>query len=141
MKRIILFICLCSLVLSVMFLLKRKNHRSESIISSTGAMVSVKNPEFLSKDSQIGKKYFDENCVLCHGKLAGGIGGLGPPLVHKIYEPSHHGDIAFYMAVKNGVRSHHWNFGNMPAIKTLEREKVTKIIKYIRELQRNNGIR
>ena len=141
MKKIILFICLCAIVLSVMFLMKRKNHRSENIISSTGAMVRVKNPEFLSKDSQIGKKYFDENCAKCHGKLAAGMGGLGPPLVHKIYEPSHHGDIAFYMAVKNGVRSHHWNFGNMPAIKTLEKEKVTKIIKYIRELQRNNGIR
>ncbi|MFZ8875205.1 MAG: cytochrome c, partial [Paracoccaceae bacterium] len=61
-------------------------------------------------------------------------------LVHKIYEPSHHGDQSFQMAVAMGVRSHHWKFGNMPAIEGLSREDVFQITQYVRELQRANGI-
>ena len=45
---------------------------------------------------------------------AAGQNGVAPPLVHKLYEPGHHSDMAFIMAAKNGVRSHHWRFGNMP---------------------------
>ena len=50
---------------------------------------------------------------------AAGQNGVSSPLVHKIYEPSHHSDMAFVLAAKNGVRSHHWNFGNMPPVKGL----------------------
>ena len=66
--------------------------------------------------------------------------GIAPPLVHKIYEPSHHGDESFQIAVAMGVRSHHWKFGNMPAIENLTRSDVSAIVAYVRELQRANGI-
>ena len=39
-----------------------------------------------------------------------------------------------------GVRSHHWKFGNMPAIENLPRSDATAIVVYVRELQRANGI-
>lgn len=68
--------------------------------------------------------------------------GFGPPLVHKIYEPSHHGDMSFIMAVRNGVRAHHWRFGDMPAQTDakLTDGEIGAVIAYIRELQRENGI-
>ena len=60
--------------------------------------------------------------------------------MHKIYEPNHHGDESFQLAVAMGVRAHHWKFGNMPAIEGLTRADVKPIIAYVRELQRHNGI-
>ncbi len=39
-----------------------------------------------------------------------------PRLVHKIYEPNHHADFAFQRAAAQGVKAHHWKFGNMPKI-------------------------
>ena len=64
----------------------------------------------------------------------------GPPLVHKLYEPGHHTDAAFYRAATQGVVSHHWSFGNMPPVPGVSRRSVTKIVAYVRALQRANGI-
>lgn len=87
-----------------------------------------------------GKQIFDNNCAACHGENASGNDGAGPPLVHRIYEPGHHGDQAIYLAVERGVRQHHWPFGDMPPIDGLVSNDVAKIIEYIRTLQRANGI-
>jgi mono/diheme cytochrome c family protein len=62
---------------------------------------------------QQGEAKFNTNCARCHGQQATGT-AQGPPLVHKIYEPNHHGDFAFQRAAANGVRAHHWQFGDMP---------------------------
>lgn len=97
-------------------------------------------PESLSPLAQIGKTGFDAVCAVCHGQNAAGRNGMGPPLIHKIYEPSHHGDESFQMAVLRGVRAHHWRFGNMPAQPGLTRADVKAIIAYVREVQRANGI-
>ena len=104
------------------------------------AMAAVTLPETFSEEAQIGQRAFDAVCAACHGDNAAGKMGAGPPLVHEIYEPSHHGDMAFLMAVQNGVQSHHWRFGNMPAQEGLTRADVTSIVAYVRELQRANGI-
>ena len=103
-------------------------------------MVSIDLPEALSAAAQNGKRLFDSNCIACHGPNAVGQEELGPPLVHIIYEPSHHGDEAFQRAVALGVRRHHWPFGNMAPVEGLSRNDVALIIAYIRELQRANGI-
>jgi len=66
--------------------------------------------------------------------------GVAPPLVHKIYEPNHHGDMAFLMAARNGVRAHHWKFGNMPPVEGITDAEVITIVAYVRALQRANGI-
>jgi len=79
-------------------------------------------------------------CAACHGANAAGQDGVAPPLVHVIYEPSHHGDEAFQRAAELGVRGHHWPFGNMPPVEGVTRADVTMITAYIRELQRANGI-
>ncbi len=86
-----------------------------------------------------GKAVFDARCAVCHG--AGALGtDKGPPLVDKVYAPSHHGDFSFNLAVRNGVRSHHWGFGDMPPVRGVEREEVEAIIRYVRGLQKEAGI-
>ena len=104
------------------------------------AMVEVALPEDLSGQAQMGKRAFEAVCATCHGENAAGRSGMGPPLVHKIYEPSHHADAAFLLAVRNGVRAHHWRFGNMPPQDGLTGAEVKSITRYVRELQRANGI-
>ena len=87
-----------------------------------------------------GEAKFRANCSGCHGEQAAGT-DHGPPLVHKIYEPNHHGDPAFQRAAANGVQAHHWQFGNMPPIPTVTAADVDEIIAYVRWLQRQAGIR
>ncbi len=86
-----------------------------------------------------GEAKFTANCAACHGNQAAGT-DHGPPLVHKIYEPNHHGDPAFQRAAANGVKAHHWEFGNMPKIEGVTSEDVDQIVKYVRWLQRQAGI-
>jgi mono/diheme cytochrome c family protein len=86
-----------------------------------------------------GEQKFTANCSGCHG--AGGVGTKqGPPLVHKVYEPNHHGDAAFLRAAANGVKSHHWQFGDMPKIDAVKPGDVEQIVKYVRWLQKQAGI-
>lgn len=86
-----------------------------------------------------GEAAFEANCAACHGTR--GLGTeQGPPLIDIIYEPSHHADISFYMAVDRGVRAHHWNFGDMPALPNVEHPEVEAIVAYIRYLQRQVDI-
>lgn len=88
---------------------------------------------------QTGEAKFNANCAACHGPQAAGT-DHGPPLVHKIYEPNHHGDSAFQRAAANGVKAHHWEFGNMPKIEGVTPDDVDQIVKYVRWLQRQAGI-
>jgi mono/diheme cytochrome c family protein len=103
-------------------------------------LANVLLPEALSQNAKIGKLGFEAKCAACHGMNAAGQEGVAPPLVHKIYEPSHHGDEAFQRAAALGVRRHHWPFGDMPPVEGVTRGDVTMIVAYIRELQRANGI-
>ena len=113
--------------------------RSQSRNDEDAPTVAVTLPATLSADAQAGKGAFESSCSTCHGTNAAGT-KRGPPLVHIIYEPSHHGDPAFYRAAQYGVRQHHWPFGNMPPVPGVNRSDVTLIIAYVRELQRANGI-
>lgn len=111
-----------------------------SSVAQGDPIVTVALPAELSPNAQIGKRAFDAKCAACHGTDAAGQNGVAPPLVHKIYEPSHHSDMSFVMAAKNGVTSHHWKFGNMPPVDGLTDADVKYIARYVRELQRENGI-
>jgi len=114
---------------------------SDTTVSmENGVLANVLVPETLSQNAQIGQLGYEAKCAACHGANAAGQDGVAPPLVHMIYEPSHHGDEAFQRAAELGVRGHHWPFGNMPAVEGVTRGDVTMIIAYIRELQRANGI-
>jgi mono/diheme cytochrome c family protein len=112
---------------------------STSSTKAGAILANVKVPD-LTSHAELGKVAYDTNCAACHGANAGGNDGVAPPLVHKIYEPSHHSDAAFLLAAKNGVRAHHWRFGNMPPIKDIDDQDVAYITQYVRELQRANGI-
>lgn len=111
-----------------------------SAIAEGDPIVEVALPTSFSDQEVLGRNAFDGLCAQCHGANAGGRNGIAPPLVHVIYEPSHHGDEAFWIATQQGVRAHHWRFGNMPAIEGLTRADVKNIVAYIRALQRENGI-
>lgn len=87
-----------------------------------------------------GETAFNQYCSVCHGQNAAGQQGVAPPLVHKIYEPNHHGDPSFVLAAKRGVRAHHWPFGDMPPVPGVSDQQISTIIAYVRELQRANGI-
>ena len=106
--------------------------------SSGSVIVDVKVPQ-LSQQANQGKKNFDENCAQCHGENASGSEN-GPPLVHNIYNPGHHGDMAFQLAAKRGVQRHHWNFGNMPQQPQINERQMESVVFYVRELQMANGI-
>ena len=97
-------------------------------------------PASLSPEAEMGKRAFEAKCAECHGENAAGKKGAAPPLIHKIYEPGHHSDYAFTMAVQSGVRAHHWPFGDMPPVPGLTQADVKAIAAYVREIQRANGI-
>jgi mono/diheme cytochrome c family protein len=102
------------------------------------AQVTV--PQELSEDARLGHRIFNAKCAACHGANAAGQDGAGPPLVHRIYEPSHHGDAAFLLATRNGVRAHHWDFGSMLPVEGITDAEIGYVTRYVRELQAANGI-
>ncbi|MFV2031733.1 MAG: cytochrome c [Gammaproteobacteria bacterium] len=90
-------------------------------------------------DSIVGKALYNQNCQSCHG--ASGLGtDQGPPLVSNMYKARRHADLAFHLAVKNGVRAHHWKYGGMKPIEKLSPEEAGHIIRYVREIQENSSI-
>ncbi len=103
-----------------------------------GHTVSIKVP-VLSAVAVRGKAAFDANCATCHGVNASGT-DKGPPLIHNIYNPGHHSDAAFFFAARQGVRAHHWPYGDMPPQPQVTEAQVKDIVVYVRELQRANGI-
>ena len=126
------------------YLLVQQSRSVDPTTAETSAqsneLAQVKVPEVLSAEASAGRTSYQAKCASCHGNNAAGLDGVAPPLVHKIYEPSHHGDEAFQRAAALGVRGHHWPFGDMPPVAGLTREDVAMIVAYIRELQRFNGI-
>jgi mono/diheme cytochrome c family protein len=87
----------------------------------------------------LGKLSYDAKCAQCHGLNAAGT-DKGPTFLHRVYHPGHHGDGAFFLALKRGVRAHHWWFGDMPPVEGVSDTQVEKIVLYVRALQRANGI-
>ena len=123
---------LFSLTLFIFFLNGCDN--SKSTPASMGGP-APKPPVELAK----GEKDFNGYCAPCHGVGARGT-DRGPTFLSKIYEPNHHGDPAFRLAAQNGVRAHHWNFGDMPKIEGVRPEEIDEIIRYVRWLQKEAGI-
>lgn len=105
----------------------------------TGAIVAVQRPT-LEGLPAIGARAFAGKCAGCHGVDAGGLKAKGPPLIHELYKPGHHGDFAFERAARQGVRSHHWPFGDMPPVAGITGADIKAIIAYVRTLQKANGI-
>lgn len=93
----------------------------------------------LSSVAQAGREAYERRCAQCHGEHGAGAPS-GPPLVHPLYRPAHHADVAFSLAVHRGVRAHHWRLGDMPPQADVGSDDLAAITRYIRELQAANGI-
>lgn len=103
-------------------------------------IVEVRLPAALTPEQEAGKVAYETWCAKCHGADGAGQEGKAPPFVHRIYEPSHHGDAAFFIAAQQGVRAHHWPYGNMPPVEGVSEAEVATIVAYIRAIQRANGV-
>ncbi len=106
--------------------------------SSNPAAAQVAGAEVPAEHAD-GKRLYDTHCARCHGVHAAGT-GRGPSFLSNIYEPGHHGDQAFVLAVKRGVTAHHWGFGNMPPVSGVSDDDVAKVVGYVRWAQRVVGI-
>ena len=142
MKTVNIGILLCLLTAAIASsLVFSKNTTSTATELQVGEPIEgVLVPDQISEIGLLGKNIFDLKCQSCHGINAAGRHEIGPPLVHKIYEPSHHSDQSFYRDVALGVKSHHWRFRNMAAIEDLTEGDVHAIISYVSELQSEKGI-
>ena len=134
MKRLLIVIAAAALAFAAWLVASG----GDGTASSGSADGAVAVPE-LSGEAAEGEALFADNCAACHGENGAGT-EQGPPLVHQIYEPGHHGDMAFVLAVKNGVQGHHWDFGNMMPVDGVTDEEIVRIIAYVRAVQRANGI-
>ena len=85
-----------------------------------------------------GETLFQANCSSCHGTDARGT-DKGPSFLSIVYEPSHHSDAAFLLAVRNGTPQHHWPFGDMEPVEGLSDDDVAAITAFVREVQRTEG--
>lgn len=85
-----------------------------------------------------GDVLYQTNCAECHGSDLRGT-DKGPSHLSIVYVPGHHGDQAFVVAARAGVRAHHWDFGNMAPVEGLSDDDLTAIIAFVRENQRIEG--
>ena len=98
------------------------------------ARIAVQDPDLVA----IGEPLYQGNCASCHGSDLRGT-DLGPSHLSVVYEPNHHGDGAFILAARNGVRQHHWPYGDMAPVPGLDDSDLEAIIAYVRENQREFG--
>ena len=85
-----------------------------------------------------GEVLYQASCAECHGTDLRGT-DKGPSHLSIVYEPNHHGDAAFALAVINGVQQHHWPFGDMKPVPGLDEADMERIVAYVRENQRIHG--
>lgn len=100
-----------------------------------GAPQTTADPAELAK----GEELFNKYCAKCHGQKGSGS-NEGPPFIDQVYAPGHHADQAFHMAVRNGSKAHHWNFGDMPPVQGPSDVDIDLIVQYVRSLQQEAGI-
>lgn len=85
-----------------------------------------------------GAAVYQQYCAECHGVDLRGT-DKGPSQLSIIYEPNHHGDYAYRVAIRDGVREHHWWFGDMPPVEGITDLEIEKVISYIRSEQERLG--
>jgi cytochrome c2 len=99
------------------------------------AAEEVEVPFHLGKGQLLYEKY----CSSCHGAELNG-NDKGPTLIHPFYKPSHHGDKSFYRAALQGVKQHHWDFGDMPPVEGMTPKKMDSVVPYVRYYQQQKKL-
>ena len=105
---------------------------STTVAGNTG--IAPQDPDLV----EAGKTVYQASCAECHGTDLRGT-DKGPSHLSIVYEPNHHGDGAFVLAVQRGTPAHHWPFGDMEPVDGLTEDDVAAIIAYVREQQRIHG--
>ncbi len=85
-----------------------------------------------------GASLYAAHCAECHGEDLRGT-DRGPSFLSRVYEPGHHADFAFQIAVQRGVRAHHWQFDDMPPIEGVSESEVDSIVAFVRDTQTREG--
>ena len=93
----------------------------------------------LSESGARGEVAYGRYCAACHGDRIDGT-DKGPTLIHPVYHPGHHGDAAFVAAARRGARGHHWPFGDMKPVEGVSDAELADIIRFVREVQKANGL-
>lgn len=106
---------------------------SDSTASNT-SRTAARSPEQIAAGADL----YAANCAACHG---GDLRGTerGPSHLSEVYEPNHHGDVAFALAARRGVSAHHWSFGSMPPIDGLTDADLDSIVAFVRDAQEREG--
>ncbi|HET9515679.1 MAG TPA: cytochrome c [Gemmatimonadales bacterium] len=81
-----------------------------------------------------GAALFLANCSGCHGQSGSGFAG-GPPLLDTLYLAPRFPDSAIRRAVLAGTPRRHWDFDDMPAVRTVRPHELPVLIGYIRWAQ------
>jgi mono/diheme cytochrome c family protein len=89
-------------------------------------------------DPSDGEALYQQTCASCHGSDLRGT-SKGPSHLSVVYEPGHHPDESFRIAVREGARQHHWDFGDMAPVEGLDEAELQAIIDYIRSKQEEEG--
>jgi mono/diheme cytochrome c family protein len=97
-------------------------------------------PPVSSLSVQHGGLAFAEECAGCHGRLARGT-ARGPDLIHPDYGPSARSDAQFRRAIREGRRARRGGYADMPPAANLSERNLDRMITFLREIQRVNGIR
>lgn len=92
----------------------------------------------IADGESVGAEVYANSCASCHGADLRGT-DRGPSQLSIVYEPNHHPDEAYRSAIANGVRQHHWPFGDMPPVGGLSDEEVDAVIAFIRAEQARQG--
>lgn len=85
-----------------------------------------------------GAAVYQQYCAECHGVDLRGT-DKGPSQLSIVYEPNHHGDFAYRVAIREGTREHHWWFGDMPPVEGITDLEIEKVISFIRAEQQRLG--
>jgi mono/diheme cytochrome c family protein len=82
---------------------------------------------------------FSSACAACHGRLAEGT-DRGPDLIAPQYGRSAFRDDQFRRAVRQGLPARR-GYDAMPPAPTVSASDLERMIAFVRELQRNKGVR
>jgi len=111
------------------------------VLAACGGSGTGGGEDLLAPDAELvasGAELYSNWCASCHGEDLRGT-DRGPSHLSKVYEPGHHSDAAFLLAVRTGVIQHHWSFGPMPPIEGLTDSDVESIVAFVRDVQRREG--